>query len=68
MDTMENIINDLGIASLENKIHLAAVALVSDAGKILYHTENFGLQGKTAFIFQVLQGQEQFSLNNMDFQ
>ncbi|MBD3350309.1 MAG: hypothetical protein GF364_02375 [Candidatus Lokiarchaeota archaeon] len=67
MENISNIIDDLSIASLENSINLAAVAVISDEGKILFQTENFDLRNNTSFVFEVLQGKEAFIVNNLDF-
>ena len=40
MEEIKNIVDDLGIVSLETNIKIAAVAVVSDSGTLVYQTEN----------------------------
>ena len=67
MNEIKNVIEDLGIAALENDIKIAGVAVISDSGKILYQTENFNLTNQTSFISKIMQGEPSFTLNGIEF-
>jgi len=67
MDEVKNIIDDLGISALENNMNLAAVAVVSNSGKLIYQTENWDLSNQTNIILEVIKGSRSFILNNLAF-
>ena len=68
MDEIKNIIDELGIESLENSINIAGVAVVSDSGDIVIQTENFDLTNQTNNILNdVIKGESSFVFNNLIF-
>ncbi|MFW9826498.1 MAG: hypothetical protein ACFFEY_02640 [Candidatus Thorarchaeota archaeon] len=67
MNEIKKIIEDLGIAALENNIKIAGVAVISDSGEILYQTENFDLTNQTSFLSNVMRGESSFTLNGIEF-
>jgi len=67
MDEIKNIIDDLGIAALETSIKIAAVAVVSDSGKIVFQTENWDLTNQTNFIFNANKEDRSFVLSNVKY-
>ncbi len=67
MNEIKNVIEDLGIAALENDIKIAGVAVISDSGEILYQTENFDLTNQTSFVLEVMRGESSFTLNGIEF-
>ena len=67
MDEIENIIDDLGIASLENNIKIAAVAVVSDSGYLVSQTDNWDLTNQTKIILNVINGGRSFTLSDVEY-
>ncbi len=67
MEEVKNIIDDLGISALENKMNLAAVAVISDSGNLIYQTENWDLSNQTNVILDVIKKGCSFVLNNLAF-
>jgi len=67
MDEIKNIIEELGIAALENNIKIAGVAVVSDSGKLIFQTSNWDLTNKTHFIFEAIKGATSFVFNDIEF-
>lgn len=67
MDEIKNIIEELGIAALENNIKIAGVAVVSDSGNLIFQTSNWDLTNKTHFIFETIKGAPSFVFNEIEF-
>jgi hypothetical protein len=67
MDEIKNIVDEVGIASLENNIKLAAVAVVSDSGNLVYQTENWDLTQQTNIIMNVIKGGHSFVLSDVEY-
>jgi hypothetical protein len=67
MDEIKSIIDDLGIAALETSIKIAAVAVVSDSGKLIMQTENWDLTNQTNIILNIIKGERSFVLNNVKY-
>ena len=67
MDEIKNIVDEVGIASLENGIKLAAVAVVSDSGNLVYQTENWDLTKQANIIMNVIKGDHSFVLSNVEY-
>ena len=67
MDEIKNIIDDLGIAALETSIKIAAVAVVSNSGNIVFQTENWDLTNQTNFIFNANKEDRSFVLSNVKY-
>jgi len=67
MDKIKGIIEDLGIASLETNIKIAAVAVVSDSGTLVFQTDNWDLTNQTSIILNVIKGDRSFVLSNVEY-
>ena len=67
MDEIKNIVDELGITALETSIKIAAVAVVSDSGHIVYQTENWDLTNQTNIILNVIKGERSFVLNDVKY-
>lgn len=67
MDEIKSIIDDLGIAALETNTKLAAVAVVSDSGSLMYQTENWDLVNQENIILDVIKGARTFNLINVEY-
>jgi hypothetical protein len=67
MDEIKQLIDELGIASLETNVKIAEVAVMSDSGKVIFQTENWDLTNQTSVILNVIQGNHSFVLNNGKF-
>lgn len=67
MDEIKNIIDDLGIASLESNTKIAGVAVMSDSGNIVFQTDNWDLTNQTNIILNVIKGDRSFILSDGEF-
>ncbi len=67
MDEIKAIVDDLGIAALETNIKIAAVAVVSDSGSLIYQTENWDLVNQEDIILDVIKGVRTFNLSNVEY-
>jgi len=67
MDEIKKIIDDLGIVSLETNIKIAAVAVVSDSGTLVFQTDNWDLTNQTSIILNVIKGDSSFVLSNVEY-
>ena len=67
MDKIKTIIDDLGIAALEGNINLAALAVISDSGKLINQTENWDLTNQEDIILNVIKGSNSFVLSNVEY-
>ena len=67
MDEIKKIIDELGITALETNIKIASVAVVSDAGTILFQTENWDLTNHMNNILNAIKGARSFVFNNLEF-
>ncbi len=67
MDKIKNIIEELGIAALENSTNIAAVAVVSDSGNLIYQTSNWDLRNQTHIILEVINGAQSYVINAIQY-
>ena len=67
MDEIKKIIDELGIAALEANTKIAAVAVVSDSGDLVFQTDNWDLTNQTNIILNVIKGDRSFVLNDGKF-
>lgn len=67
MDDIKNIIDDIGIAALETNIKIAAIAVVSDSGDLIYQTENWDLTNQTSIVLNVINGDRSFILSDVEY-
>ena len=67
MDEIKSIVDDVGIAALENNIKIAAIAVVSDSGVLIYQTENWDLTNQTNILLNVIKGDRSFTLSDVEY-
>ncbi|MFW9989801.1 MAG: hypothetical protein ACFFC3_14205 [Candidatus Odinarchaeota archaeon] len=67
MDEIKNIIDELGIDSLENNIKIAGVAVVSDSGNLIFQTSNWDISNQTNVILEVIRGASSFVLSDFSY-
>ena len=67
MDEIKKIIDELGIDALEANTKIAAIAVVSDSGNIVFQTKNWDLTKQTNVIINVIKGDRTFVLNDGDY-
>ena len=67
MSEIKSIIDDLGNDALESSIKIASAAVVSDAGEVVYQTENVDLTNQTHIISDIIKGEQSFVLNDLKF-
>ncbi|MFX1451477.1 MAG: hypothetical protein ACFFCM_11580 [Promethearchaeota archaeon] len=67
MAEIKAIIDDLGIEAFENSIKIAAIAVLSDLGKIIYQTENWDLTNQEKIILDVIKGAQHFIISNVEY-
>jgi hypothetical protein len=67
MDEIKNIIDDLGNASLENSIHIAGVAVLSDSGDLVFQTSNWDLTSLKTAVVSLIKGDPSFNMNDAEF-
>ena len=67
MTEIEQLINDLSIAALEANTKLAALAVVSEGGKLIIQTGNWDLSRETSTILNVIKGETSFTLAKLKF-
>jgi hypothetical protein len=67
MDDIKEIIDELGIISLETNMKIAGFAVVSDSEKVVFQTDNWDLTNQTNMILNVIKGDRSFVLNDVDF-
>jgi hypothetical protein len=67
MTEIKGIIDDIGISALENNIKIAALAILSDSGKLIHQTENFDLKNQGSILLNAMKGKKTLTLNNIEF-
>jgi len=67
MDEIKSIVDDVGIAALENNIKIAAIAVLSDSGNLVYQTENWDLTNQTQILLNVINGERSFTLSDVEY-
>ncbi|MFX1313817.1 MAG: hypothetical protein ACFFHD_14595 [Promethearchaeota archaeon] len=67
MEDIKNIIDDLGIDSLENSMNLAGVAVVADSGDLIFQTSNWDLSDLQNAVLSIIKGDSSFLLNDVEF-
>lgn len=67
MDEIKSIVDDMGIAALENNIKIAAIAVLSDSGNLVYQTENWDLTNETQILLNVINGERSFTLSDVEY-
>jgi hypothetical protein len=67
MDEIKEIIDDLGIKALENNMNIAAAAVISDSGDLIFQTSNWNLTNQTQIVLDALRGVSSFILNDLLF-
>ena len=67
MNEIKDIIDDIGNAALEASVNIAALAVISNSGKLIHQTKNFDLSGQTQTILNILKADSTFVLNKLVF-
>ena len=67
MAEINNLMEDIAIDAFEKSIGIASLALISDTGKIIYQTKNWDLLSQATTILDVVNGNKQFMLNDIEF-
>ncbi|MHA1284806.1 MAG: hypothetical protein ACTSQP_20075, partial [Promethearchaeota archaeon] len=61
-------IDDLGTFAFENRIHIAALAVISNTGDLLYQTENFDLEKETNIILDLIDRPQNYTIANLEYE
>lgn len=67
MDELKSIVDDLGIVAFEANIKIAALAVVSNNGTLIYQTSNWDLNNQTGTILNVFKGEKSFVLSDVKY-
>jgi len=67
MDEIKDIVDDMGIDAFESNIKIAAIAVVSDSGDVVYQTSNWDLTNQTSVILVVINGERSFVLSDVEY-
>ena len=67
MSDIKEIIDDIGIAALENNIKIAALAIISNSGKIIHQTENFDLSTQVNILLSAMKGTKSIKINDQEY-
>jgi uncharacterized protein (AIM24 family) len=67
MDDIKSFIEDLGIAAFEANIKIAGLAVVSNSGELIHHTENWDISNQTDALLNLLKGEKSIILQGHNF-
>lgn len=67
MNDIKGIIEDIGIAAFENNIKVAALAIISNSGKLIHQTENFDLSNQANILLSAMKGEKSIIINDLEF-
>lgn len=67
MTEIKDIIDDIGIVAFENNIKIAALAVMSNSGNIIYQTENFNLSNQENDLLNAMKGIKSFKINDQEY-
>jgi len=67
MTEIKGIIDDIGIAAFESNINIAALAVISNSGKIIYQTENFNLSNQANNLLHAIKGTNSLKINDQEY-
>jgi hypothetical protein len=67
MSEIKGIIDDIGISALENNIKIAALAVISDSGKVIHQTENFDIRNQANILLSALKEKKSIKINDLEF-
>jgi hypothetical protein len=67
MNEIKSIIDDIGIAAFESKTNIAALAVISDNGTLIYQTENWNVSDDLESIMNALKGEKVVVLNQSEY-
>ncbi len=68
MYALKKFIDDLGTFAFENRIHIAALAVISNTGDLLYQTENFDLEKETNIILDLIDRPQNYTIANLEYE
>ena len=67
MEKFKSILEDLSNESLENKINLASIAILTESGNLIFQTKNWDISKNTQDILNFFESKESIIINNMKF-
>ena len=67
MDDIKSFIEDLGIAAFEANIKIAGLAVVSNSGELIHHTENWDISNQTDALLNLLKGEKSIIIQGYNF-
>jgi hypothetical protein len=67
MVDIDKLMKEIADKSLERSVGIASLALVTDAGKVVYQTKNWDLSNQTKTILDVVRGKKEFEMLNTSF-
>ena len=67
MDDIKSFIEDLGIAAFEANIKIAGLAVVSNSGELIHHTENWDISNQTDALLNLLKGEKSIIIQGQNF-
>lgn len=67
MSEIKGIIDDIGILALENNIKIAALAVISNSGKLIHQTENFDLEKQANILLGAMNEEKSIKINDFEF-
>ncbi|MEJ2295887.1 MAG: hypothetical protein P8Y23_14115 [Candidatus Lokiarchaeota archaeon] len=67
MSDIKGIIDDIGISALENNIKIAAIAVISNSGKLIHQTENFDLEKQVNILLSAMKEEKSIKINDLEF-
>lgn len=67
MDDIKSFIEDIGIAAFEANIKIAGLAVVSNSGELIYHTENWDISNQIDALLNLLKGEKSINIQGQNF-
>jgi len=67
MSELKRVIDEIGISALESNVKIAALAVVSNSGQLIYQTENFDLKNKVNTIMTAMKGGDSIKITDQEF-
>ena len=67
MTEIKGIIDDIGIAAFESNIKIAALAVISNSGKIIHQTENFNLSKQANELLNAVKGSKILEIDDQEY-
>lgn len=67
MDDIKSFIEDLGIAAFEANIKIAGLAVVSNSGELIHHTENWDITNLINALLNLQKGEKSIIIQGQNF-